>query len=108
MSSITKIQSQPFLIPPNTSESSFNSIKKIFINVSNINNRNDLIIKIKSIPEYFVLLDQINSNDDHSVEITEIEKLKNKSFGEVSSSNLIIVGQQWSDHEMINAFTMGA
>ncbi len=108
MSSITKIQSQPFLIPPNTSESSFNSIRKIFINVSNLNKRNDLIIKIKSIPEYFVLLDQINSNDDHSVEITEIETLKNKSSKEIDSSNLIIVGEHWSDSEMINAFTMGA
>ena len=108
MSSVTKIQSQPFLIPPNTSESSFNSIKKIFININNLNKRNDLIIKIKSIPEYFVLLDQANSNDDHSIEITEIEKLKNKSFSEISCSNLIIVGDQWSDSEMINAFTMGA
>ena len=76
MSSITKIQSQPFLIPPSTSESSINSIKKIFINVNNLNKRNNLIIKIKSISEYFVLLDQINSNDDHSVEISEIEKGK--------------------------------
>ena len=108
MSSITKIQSQPFLIPPSTSESSINSIKKIFINVNNLNKRNNLIIKIKSISEYFVLLDQINSNDDHSVEISEIEKIKNKSFTEISSSNLIILGEQWSDSEMINAFTMGA
>lgn len=104
---ITNKQSQPFLIPPNTIESNFDSIKKVYVNVKNTYSRNDLLINIRTLSDYFILDGKQKLDSKFSVEIVDFDQLEYENFQRDNSYKVIFLGDDWSDKEMIKAFILG-
>ncbi|MBI20639.1 MAG: hypothetical protein CL780_00130 [Chloroflexi bacterium] len=104
---ISNKQSQPFLIPPNTIESNFDSIKKVYVNVKNSYSRNEFLINMRALSDYFILDGKQKLDSKFSVEIIDFDKLQDENFQIDNSFNVIFLGDDWSDKEMIKAFILG-